>query len=106
MRRFGLRAIYAKPNLSAARKENKKYPYLLKNKIIRYPNQVWASDITYLKLPGGNMYLVVLLDILLNVYCRSKEYGVESNEYGVWSMEYGVRRKLETKFVRILNHTV
>lgn len=63
MRRFGLRAIYAKPNLSAARKENKKYPYLLKNKIIRYPNQVWASDITYIRLPGGYVYLVAILDL-------------------------------------------
>jgi len=63
MRRFGLRAIYAKPNLSAARKGNKKYPYLLKNKIIRYPNQVWASDITYIRLPGGYVYLVAILDL-------------------------------------------
>ena len=49
--------------LSKARKEHKKYPYLLKDKIIRYPNQVWASDITYLRLPGGNAYLVVILDL-------------------------------------------
>lgn len=63
MRRFGLRAIYAKPNLSRAHKEHKKYPYLLRNKIIRHPNQVWASDITYLKLPGGSAYLVVILDL-------------------------------------------
>lgn len=63
MRRFGLRAIYAGPNLSKPRKEHKKYPYLLRGKIIRYPNQVWASDITYLKLPGGTVYLVVILDL-------------------------------------------
>ena len=63
MKRFGLRAIYPKMNLSRGRKDHKKYPYLLKNKIIRYPNQVWASDITYLKLPGGTVYLVVILDL-------------------------------------------
>ncbi len=63
MRRFGLRAIYPKLNLSKARKEHKKYPYLLRNKVIRHPNQVWASDITYLKLPGGKAYLVVILDL-------------------------------------------
>ncbi len=62
MRRFGLRAIYPKLNLSKARKEHKKYPYLLRNKVIRHPNQVWASDITFLKLPGGKAYLVVILD--------------------------------------------
>jgi len=63
MKRFGIRAIYARRNLSKARKEHKKYPYLLRNKIIRHPNQVWASDITYIKLPGGHVYLAVILDL-------------------------------------------
>jgi putative transposase len=63
MRRFGLYAIYPKPNLSIARKEHKKYPYLLKNKDIRYPNQVWATDITYLKLDKGHVYLVAIIDL-------------------------------------------
>lgn len=63
MKRFGIRAIYAGRNLSKARKEHKKYPYLLRNKIIRYPNQVWASDITYCRLPGGHVYLVAILDL-------------------------------------------
>lgn len=63
MKRFGIRAIYARRNLSKARKEHKKYPYLLRNKIIRYPNQVWATDITYCKLPGGHVYLVAILDL-------------------------------------------
>lgn len=63
MRRFGLRALYAKRSLSTARKEHKKYPYLLRGKEIRYPNQVWASDLTYLRLPGGFVYLVVILDL-------------------------------------------
>lgn len=63
MRRFGLRALYAKPWLSKARKEHKKYPYLLRNKVIRHPNQVWATDITYCSLPGGHVYLVAILDL-------------------------------------------
>jgi len=62
MRRFGLRAIYAKPDLSKPRKEHKKYPYLLRAKIIRYPNQVWTSDITYLKLiKAVSLHLMDLL---------------------------------------------
>lgn len=63
MRRFGLRALYARRSLSKPRKEHKKYPYLLRGKEIRYPNQVWASDLTYLRLPGGFVYLVAILDL-------------------------------------------
>lgn len=64
MRRFGLRALYAKPRLTVGRKEHKKYPYLLSGKAIRHPNQAWASDITYCQLPGGcHVYLVVILDL-------------------------------------------
>jgi len=63
MRRFGLRALYARRSLSKPRKEHVKYPYLLRGKEIRYPNQVWASDLTYLRLPGGFIYLVAILDL-------------------------------------------
>jgi putative transposase len=63
MRRFGLRALYARRSLSKARKDHKKYPYLLRGKEIRHPNQVWASDLTYLRLPGGFVYLVAILDL-------------------------------------------
>ncbi len=63
MRRFGLRALFPGPSLSRPRKEHKKYPYLLKGKQIRYPNQVWATDLTYIRLPGGFVYLAAILDL-------------------------------------------
>jgi len=63
MRRFGKRAIYPGPRLSVPGKGHKKYPYLLRNKIIRYPNQVWATDISYISLPGGHVYLVAIIDL-------------------------------------------
>lgn len=63
MRRFGLRALYPGPSLSQPRKGHKKYPYLLRGKQIRYPNQVWASDLTYIRLPGGFVYLVAIVDL-------------------------------------------
>ena len=62
MRRFGITAIFPGKNISKASKYHKKYPYLLRNKVIRYPNQVWSTDITYIKLPHGNVYLMAIID--------------------------------------------
>lgn len=62
MRRFGITSIFPGRNLSKACKHHKKYPYLLKHKTIRYPNQVWSTDITYMKLPSGNVYLMAIID--------------------------------------------
>jgi putative transposase len=63
MARAGLKAIYPGKNLSKARQSHKKYPYLLSGKIIRYPNQVWATDLTYIKLPSGHVYLMAIIDL-------------------------------------------
>lgn len=62
MREMGLEAIYPKPKLSQAHPENKIYPYLLRNVSIERKNQVWASDITYIPLSRGFMYLVAIVD--------------------------------------------
>lgn len=62
MRRFGITAVFPGKNLSKACKYHKKHPYLLRNKVIRYPNQVWSTDITYIKLPTGNVYLMAIID--------------------------------------------
>ena len=63
MKKAGLRAIYPKKRLSIACKHHEKYPYLLKEMAIWLPNQVWATDITYLRLSGGYVYLVAILDL-------------------------------------------
>ncbi len=63
MHQFGLRAVYPKPNLSWPGKSHKKYPYLLRGKQIRHPNQVWATDVTYVRLPGGFVYLAAIVDL-------------------------------------------
>jgi len=62
MDEMGIYAIYPKPNLSKPGKENKKFPYLLKNKSIIFPNQVWAIDITYIPMKHGHMYLTAIID--------------------------------------------
>lgn len=64
MRLMGLEAIYPKkkPQTSLSAAEHKKYPYLLGGVIISYPDQVWGSDITYIRLEEGWCYLVAILD--------------------------------------------
>lgn len=62
MRRMGLEAVYPKPRLSQGSPEHRIYPYLLRNVKIERPNQVWSSDITYVPMPEGWMYLTVVMD--------------------------------------------
>ena len=62
MRLMGLEAIYPKPHLSRNDTEHRIYPYLLRNVAIVRPNQVWSSDITYVPMPHGWMYLTVVMD--------------------------------------------
>jgi len=54
--------VYPKPNLSNPGKENKRFPYLLRNKLIFLPNQVWAIDITYIPYKNSHMYLTAIID--------------------------------------------
>jgi putative transposase len=62
MRVMGLEAIYPKPKLSAARAGHRIYPYLLRNVSIQRPDQVWSTDITYVPLASGFMYLAAIID--------------------------------------------
>ena len=62
MTKMGLAAIYPKPTASVMGKPSKTYPYLLKGLNIIRPNQVWATDITYIRLTGGFVYLVAVMD--------------------------------------------
>ena len=62
MRQMGLMAIYPKPRLSAPDKEHRVYPYLLRGLPIVRPDQVWSTDITYIRLRQGFVYLVAILD--------------------------------------------
>jgi len=62
MRRMGIEALYRKPNTSRKHEKNKIYPYLLRDLPIERPNQVWATDITYIPMRRGFAYLIVVLD--------------------------------------------
>jgi len=62
MRVMGLEAIYAKPRTTRPAAGHKIYPYLLRDLQITRPDQVWATDITYIPLRHGFMYLVAIMD--------------------------------------------
>jgi putative transposase len=62
MRLMGLEAIYPKPRLSAAGRGHRIYPYLLRGVSIERPDQVWSTDITYIPLLHGFMYLAAIID--------------------------------------------
>jgi len=63
MRRMGIEVIYRRPRTSIPAREAAIRPYLLGNLTINRPNQVWASDITYLPMAHGFLYLVAILDV-------------------------------------------
>lgn len=62
MKKLGLWAITPNPDTSRPHPEHKIYPYLLRGLVIDRPNQVWATDITYIPMQKGFMYLVAILD--------------------------------------------
>ena len=61
-RLMNLKTIYREPRITICNPEHKKYPYLLKNLKITYKNQVWATDITYILMNKGFMYLTAIID--------------------------------------------
>jgi putative transposase len=62
MRRMGIEAVYPKPNLSKGHPEHKIYPYLLRGVKIERVNQVWSTDITYIRMLNGFLYLTAVID--------------------------------------------
>jgi putative transposase len=62
MQRMGLEAVFPGPNTSRRAQEHRIYPYLLKGLEITRPNQVWSTDITYIRLWRGFLYLVAVMD--------------------------------------------
>jgi len=62
MRLMDLQAVYPRRNLSVANHYHTIYPYLLREMIIRFPNQVWCADITYVRMRHGFLYLIAIMD--------------------------------------------
>src|SRR6202041_1792420 len=62
MRVMGIEALVPRPGTSQAASGHKIYPYLLRGVAITEPNHVWASDITYISMASGHLYLVAIID--------------------------------------------
>lgn len=62
MRRMNVKAVYPKPDTSKPAKQHPKFPYLLRGMKIEKPGQVWATDITYIRMGRGHMYLTCVID--------------------------------------------
>ena len=69
MKHMGIRALYPKPKITVANKAHSKYPYLLESYknddgqvVVKQPNEVWSTDITYIRLENGYAYLAAVID--------------------------------------------
>lgn len=62
MKKMGIVTVYPKPNTSQPDHSHKIYPYLLRDRKIESPNEVWCADITYIPMERGFMYLVAIMD--------------------------------------------
>ena len=63
MKLMNWKTIYREPKTTICNPEHKKHPYLLKNLKITHKNQVWATDITYIAMNKGFMYLTAIIDL-------------------------------------------
>lgn len=62
MAEMGIRAVFPGPRTSGRRREDPRFPYLLRGKVARFPNQVWSSDITYVRCGRSHMYVYAVID--------------------------------------------
>jgi len=62
MKLMNIRSVLPKPNLSKPNVSHEIYPYLLSNVTIKAPNQVWSTDITYIPMDHGFLYLIAVID--------------------------------------------
>jgi putative transposase len=62
MRLMGIWALYPKPKTTQANKQHKVYPYLLRDLEVKYADQVWCTDLTYIPMEKGFVYVVVIMD--------------------------------------------
>src|SRR5450756_2390312 len=92
MRQMGIEALYRKPRTSIPARGATIYPYLLENVAIERPNQVWASDLTYLPMAHGFLYLVAILDIASRKVLAWRLSNTMNAEFCVAALEEALRK--------------
>lgn len=91
MRRMGIQSIAPKPNTSKAHPQHKVYPYLLNGLEIKRSDHVWCSDITYIRMAGGFVYLTAVMD-WFSRYVLSWEVSITmDNEFCISALERALR---------------
>lgn len=92
MRLMGLVSVAPKPNTSKKNKEHKVYPYLLRNLVIERPNQVWCTDITYIRMQGGFVYLVAIMDWYSRKVLSWEVSNTMGDDFCISALESAIRR--------------
>lgn len=94
MRQMGLKAVCPGPHTSRKHSEHKVYPYLLKNVEITYPDQVWASDITYIPMKQGFLYLVAIIDCFSRYVLSWRLSNTLDTGFVVQALEEALKRSI------------
>jgi len=91
MQIMGLVSVAPKPNTSKKNQVHKVYPYLLRDIVIDHPNQVWCTDITYIRMPGGFVYLVAIMDWYSRKVLSWEVSSTMDDEFCVSALERAIR---------------
>jgi putative transposase len=89
---MGLEAIYRKKRTSLPAQGHRIYPYLLRDVVIARPNQVWATDVTYLPMAKGFAYLVAILDLYSRKVLAFRVSNTLATDFCVEALEEALRR--------------
>jgi len=92
MQKMDIQAVYPKPNTSKRHPQHKVYPYLLRHLDINRPNQVWATDITYIPMEKGFVYLTVIMDWYSRKILSWRLSNTIDNQFCIDALEEAVHR--------------
>lgn len=89
---MGIEAIYRKKRTSLPAKGHRIYPYLLRDVVIERPNQVWATDVTYLPMAKGFAYLVAILDLYSRKVLAFRVSNTLATDFCIEALEEALHR--------------